>query len=129
MGKADKPSWRDGLKGAMRSMQPGASKNPLAVSKEIKAVQAERQFPRPAESWGWYSKYNSKTDTTEVMIGKDGRPTTEYPHIHIIYDEPRNEIRIHQTMARGFHMNKTTLPGTVSPVSVKSVVDRMRGSL
>ena len=61
--------------------------------------------------WGWYSKYLSKDNSVHLLLDKDGRPTTNYPHVHVIYDDGKSRTIIVVTERAGHHSYKYVVTG------------------
>lgn len=115
----------------MRSVLNGTAMNPLATHREIRQARDERQergarHPRPKEDWGWYSKYRKKDGTIHVMVDKHGNITTEYPHVHVIHDEPGSKIQIVVSRGPKDHPAKWSLHGSSSGNEVNAAIDRAR---
>ena len=84
-------------------------------------------FPKAKTEGEWYSRSNRRGEgEVEVLLDQDGKPTTGYPHVHVIHDEKKGEVRLHNTMAKGVHQDKVVLPGTVTGNQVNAAVDRLR---
>jgi hypothetical protein len=91
----------------------------------------EEQVPaRPlAEKGNWYTKYRTDDETIHLMVDKEGNPTTEYPHVHVIHDEKNNQIRVVASYAKDRHSDTMTLSGDASGNDVNAAVEEMRRRL
>ncbi len=69
----------------------------------------DRSYARPSRDWGWYSKYRSSDNTTHLLLGSDGVVTSDYPHLHVIYDDGNNDTIIVVSLASNRHIHKETL--------------------
>lgn len=63
------------------------------------------------------------------MVDREGRPTTAYPHVHVIHDERKGVVRLHNTPSKGVHRDHIELPGTVSGNEVNTAVNHLRSIL
>lgn len=124
MARFQPPTLGDNLKGMWRSFISGHGMRPVMTYRHIRDAQAER-LAREAEarskSGGWLSKYSS--GVPEVMLDRNGNPTSDYPHVHVIHDEPGNTIRMHITRAPGVRTDHLTLPGSSSGNEVNAAVE------
>jgi hypothetical protein len=87
--------------------------------------QVKPPFPK-AEGRNWYSKYNQRGEQeVEVLLDQDGQPTTGRPHIHVIHDEMKGEVRMHITAGtrnRPQRSDHIVLTGNVSGNEVNAAV-------
>lgn len=90
---------------------------------------ARRRQAAQRQSDLWFSKYTSYDDSTEVLIGRDGQQTTEYPHVHVIYDDSRSEVRIILSRSKNNHPRRITLPASSSPSEIDAAVNQLRQEL
>lgn len=72
----------------------------------------------------WHSKYMSKDGSIQVLLDKNGNVTDQYPHVHVIHDEPGSEVRIHVTRSEGRHSDHEVLPGNASGNEVNAAIER-----
>lgn len=120
--KAKQPTATETLQGfgrVLRSQGLAGGMSPLAIRREAKQVAAER----PSRRNGWFTRYDH--GTTQVMLDKNGKLTSSYPHVHVIHDEPRNEVRIVLSRSQTDHPEQDRLPGSASGNEVNAAVDRM----
>lgn len=91
----------------------------------------EERVPAPprAQRSNWYSKSDGRDETIHEMVDKAGHPTTEYPHVHVIHDERRNQVRVVASYAPGDHSETMTLSGDASGNEVNAAVEEMRRRL
>lgn len=75
---------------------------------------------------GWYSilHQNGTTGTIEMMIGTDGESTNSYPHVHVIHDESKNQIRIVASRSSSDHSPPEFLSGDASGNEVNAAIER-----
>lgn len=66
--------------------------------------------------------YHSNDQSIHVLLGPDGNQTLDYPHVHVIHDEPGSEIRMHITRAKNQRDNHVVLPGNASGNAVIAVM-------
>ncbi len=127
--KAEQPTFLDQVRGTGRVIRQqglAGGMSPLAIRRAGKQVKAERMARETSRSGGWNSKYSSSTNTTEVMLDKNGNPTTAYPHIHIIHDEFGGRIKLHITRSPGVHTDELYLPANASGNQVDAAVADLR---
>lgn len=55
----------------------------------------------------WHSRF--RHGTIEVFTDRNGNTTNWRPHVHTIFDEPRNEVRFVVTDANGRHVSERRL--------------------
>jgi hypothetical protein len=55
--------------------------------------------------------------------------TTTYPHVHTIYDEDKDEIRVVASYSQHDHSDPITLSGDASGNEVNAAVEEMRRRL
>ena len=84
--------------------------------------------PRALKS-NWYTKYRTDDETIHLMVDKEGNPTTDYPHVHIIHDEKNDEIRVVASYNLHGHSDTMTLSGDASGNDVNAAVEEMRRRL
>lgn len=84
---------------------------------------AQKHYPAPSRDGGYYSRYISGNKTTEIFIGPDGNLTSERPHVHVIHDDSRGEIRIVVTWENNDHTHFVRLPGTTDGNAVNAAID------
>lgn len=125
-----KITFGDWMRGASQSIKNGTVMNPITTQRIINAAHDERvaredKYPRPEKDWGWYSKYRSSDGTIHVMLDRNGEPTTKYPHVHVIHDEPGGQVRIVLSLRKGEHPETRVLPGTSSGNEVNAAIDQM----
>jgi hypothetical protein len=77
----------------------------------------------------WYSKYTVSSGAIELMVDRDGNPTNTYPHVHVIHDEAKGEVRFVLSLGPQNHPVRETLPGTASGNEVNAMIDRMVAEL
>lgn len=98
--------------------------SPLAIRRAGKQIKAERMARETSSRGGWNSKYGR--GTTELLLDKNGNPTTGYPHVHVIHDEPGGRIKLHITRSRDVHTDELYLPGNASGNQVNAAIDDLR---
>ena len=119
---------RSYLSSQPRSPQPPSPGNGSGT-KDQKAIPPVT-FPKAKTEKEWYSKYNQRGEgEVEVLLDKHGRPTMGYPHVHIIHDEEKGEVRLHNTMAKKGHRDHIVLPGTPTGTEVNAAVNHLRSVL
>jgi len=70
-------------------------------------------------------KHDTSRPTIEVLLDQDGQPTKAYPHVHVIHDESKNEVRVHITegsRAHSSHSHHQPLPGNPDGYTVNAAV-------
>ena len=63
-------------------------------ARDRRSATAQARYPLPSREWGWYSKHSTRTGKTDIMIGKDGDLTEEYPHVHVIHDDDAGWVKV-----------------------------------
>jgi hypothetical protein len=95
-------------------------------SAERAPAQPVAKEPFPRAKGGQWSRYNkSGAGEIEVLLGKDGQPTTCHPHIHVVHDEKKGEVRMHVTEgSRGSSQltHRIVLKGNVGGNTVNKVL-------
>jgi hypothetical protein len=115
---------RDWLKGAGQSVRDGTAMNPFETQRRVNQAHDSRQNTYPIATGGdWYTKYRKKDGTIHIMLDRNGRLTTTYPHVHVIHDEPAAEIRIVLSRGPNDHERAATLPGGSSGNEVNAAVE------
>jgi hypothetical protein len=97
-----------------------------AFKKRLEAVrEAGKQVAKKGRLAGrWYSKYMSSDGSIQILLDKNGNVTDQYPHVHVIHDEPGSEVRIHVTRSEGRHSDHEVLPGNASGNEVNAAIER-----
>lgn len=91
--------------------------------------QPRRVAPKPSREWGWFSKFKSESQKTEILVGPDGQPTAEYPHVHVIHDETKGFIKIIASRGPTDHPFQRLLDGDALASEVDSVIAEMIAKL
>jgi len=92
--------------------------------REAGQAAAKKVAAKGRQEGRWYSKYRSDDGTIHVMLDRDGNLTNQYPHVHVIHDEPGSEVRIHVTLGPRRHSDHEVLPGTASGNEVNAAIER-----
>jgi hypothetical protein len=98
--------------------QPTPSTHP-----RIRPTATAPTYPK-ATGKQWYSKHHPRSGV-EVMFDKHGRPTIDYPHVHVIHDERKGEIRVVLSLGPTSHPELVTLPGDASGNEVNRAVETL----
>lgn len=73
--------------------------------------------------------FDPRDQTVHIFVSPTGEMTTDRPHVHVIHDEIKNEVRVVATTAAGQHPVKEPLPGNVSGNQVNAVVEDLAAFL
>lgn len=100
------------------------------LGQETLAEQTARELRLKQRLQGrWFSRYRENQGTIELMVDRDGNPTNQYPHVHVIHDEAQGEVRFVLSFSPHNHPMRETLPGTASGNEVNAAIDRMVAEL
>jgi hypothetical protein len=105
--------------------EPTPPGHPSVPSSHLRPDSAK--FPKASEKQ-WYSKYHPKSGI-ELLINKLGEPTLTYPHVHVVHDERKNEVRVVLSKGPKNHPEKRVLPGDASGNEVNEAVNELRDKL
>jgi hypothetical protein len=109
----------DNIKDGFKSGQAGKGPNYVRKQRE-----ARERAMRARLEGRWFSKYRESDGTIELMVDRDGNPTNTYPHVHVIHDELKGEVRLVLSLSPSNHPKRETLPGTASGNEVNAAIDR-----
>ncbi len=84
-------------------------------------------FPKAGDNQ-WYSSYNGKGEI-QILLDKEGKPTTGYPHVHVIHDPNKGQVRMHNTLSKGVHKDNRRLPGNATGTQVNAAINDLRAAL
>ena len=111
-------------------MGPGNPNSPLDRGDRIAA--GRRELARRADvhrqrlEGRWASRFRSDTGKIDVLIDKNGNPTTAYPHVHIVYNTQEDKVRVILSLAPKNHPSEEILPGDADGNRVNEAVRRMQ---
>jgi hypothetical protein len=90
------------------------------------SAQRRQRYDHQRKRNSWFSQYTEGEGTIEVFVDRHGEITAFYPHVHVIHDESRDEVRLVASRSAGDHIAAERLPGTASGDEVNDVVNRLR---
>lgn len=103
-----------------------SSASQQSASRQQRALPSSA-FPKAGDQQ-WYSSYNRRGEV-QVLLDKEGKPTTGYPHVHVVHDPNKGQVRMHNTLSKGVHVDGRRLPGNASGTQVNAAVNDLLAAL
>lgn len=123
------PSTTVGLKGSVERADRMAAGRKEHIRRQVllDRLEHEQANPtgRPSRENGYYSQ-DRGYGAADLFVGKDGKPTSERPHVHVIHNPREGQITIQGTLRDGTHVGKETLSIDAPGNEVNATVDKIR---
>lgn len=130
--KNSQPTMMDTLRGFGRVVrsQGLTGVDPFAIRRAAKLVRNERKAYEAANSLG-RDGYFSKDEygRIDVLVDRNGYPTSTYPHVHVVHNDSEGGIRIIASSSKGVQLYETTLPASSDGRTVETAVAKARSFL